>query len=247
MRLQQVAKDTVAYCKRDKCTTKSILISDIPVETRVSDKAVQTRVSIHKEDYITLAYAMTLEYCRVAILNMASDKKPGGGFLDGATAGEEELCRRTTLYPQLLNFKYPLVDTILYSKDVEIFKDAGSYKRLKPTKYVDVISASAVRNPKTDEFGNYANIEDKKTMQIRIRAILETAKEKGVECLILSAFGSGAFRNPAEEVAKIFKNELQGYSFPAVCFGILDDTLQGRATNNFEVYQRIFSEEQGVK
>eukprot|EP00933_Yihiella_yeosuensis_P030110 TRINITY_DN23788_c0_g1_i3.p1 TRINITY_DN23788_c0_g1~~TRINITY_DN23788_c0_g1_i3.p1 ORF type:complete len:172 (+),score=34.39 TRINITY_DN23788_c0_g1_i3:114-629(+) len=45
-------------------------------------------------------------------------------------------------------------------------------------------------------------------MRSRIEAQLETLIEKKVRYVVLSAFGCGAFLNPAEEVAKLYHAEL---------------------------------------
>ncbi|POR35900.1 Uncharacterized protein TPAR_03890, partial [Tolypocladium paradoxum] len=47
---------------------------------------------------------------RVAILNMASPLRPGGGVLTGATSQEEQLCTRTTRYASLRESFYRLPD-----------------------------------------------------------------------------------------------------------------------------------------
>jgi hypothetical protein len=47
----------------------------------------------------------------VAVLNMASPIRPGGGFLDGANSQEEFLCARTTLFPSLWDSFYRLPDS----------------------------------------------------------------------------------------------------------------------------------------
>jgi uncharacterized protein (TIGR02452 family) len=237
MKLEDVAKDTLAYCKKDKKNSICIRL----IDWNVTGGQPTTNIEVIARDYISLAYEAAEKYKSVAILNMCSDVKPGGGFLTGSTAGEEELCRRSTLYPQLLFFEYPFTEPqLIYSKDVEIFKAAQTYKRLKPTRHVDVISIAAIRRPALTEEGEYLNNEDIDSMRARVVAILSVAKEKGIECLVLSAFGSGAFRNPAAPVAQIFKWALQHFEFKSVVFGILDDTLRGRVTNNFEVYSQVF-------
>ncbi len=43
----------------------------------------------------------------------------------------------------------------------------------------------------------------------RIRSQFDTLREDGLETAVLSAFGCGAFRNPASEVARIYREEIE--------------------------------------
>lgn len=59
---------------------------------------------------------------RVAVLNMASPLRPGGGVLSGASSQEESLCARSTLYPSLREEWYRLPDVGgIYTPDVLVF------------------------------------------------------------------------------------------------------------------------------
>lgn len=66
---------------------------------------------------------------RIAVMNLASEKKPGGGWLTGALAQEEALCYRSSLSLSLHKTYYPLekLDAV-YTRDVVVVRssmDAG--------------------------------------------------------------------------------------------------------------------------
>ncbi|EGS22084.1 uncharacterized protein CTHT_0039700 [Thermochaetoides thermophila DSM 1495] len=61
---------------------------------------------------------------RVAVLNMASEFSPGGGWLKGSTAQEEALCYRSTLAASLHKNMYPMAPrTGHYTRDVVVFRE----------------------------------------------------------------------------------------------------------------------------
>jgi uncharacterized protein (TIGR02452 family) len=58
----------------------------------------------------------------------------------------------------------------------------------------------------------------------RIAAQLDTLVDAGIKHAVLSAFGCGAFENPAAEVAAIYKSEIAKRSefFEVIAFAIFD-------------------------
>ncbi|SPQ25028.1 caa5e1df-d3d9-4c00-8a4f-5f2f830aabfd [Thermothielavioides terrestris] len=93
---------------------------------------------------------------RVAVLNMASDRNPGGGWLSGASAQEEALCFRSTLAASLHRNLYPIQRRAgLYTRDVVIFRTsmANEHKLLVPETtpaelpVVSVLSVAGIRRP----------------------------------------------------------------------------------------------------
>ena len=87
----------------------------------------------------------------VAVLNMASPIRPGGGFLDGANSQEEFLCARTTLYPSLWDSFYRLPEVGgIYTPDVLVFRDStpeANDLTKRDRYFLDVVSAGMFRFP----------------------------------------------------------------------------------------------------
>jgi len=76
-------------------------------------------------------------------------------------------------------------------------------------------------------------------MRCRIIAQLVTLIDAGVRHVILSAFGCGAFRNPANNVAVIYREEIEKRAthFDVVAFAIFH---AGYGPDNFTPFQRVF-------
>lgn len=174
---------------------------------------------------------------KIAVLNFANPHTAGGGVTNGAMAQEECLCRSSNLYLSLTTEKaksdYYLynrkkvgkvfTDRIVYSPNVTVIKSDDTYPELMKEYFsVDVITCAA---PITTIL--LTNNQKKSLEQIfynRIKNIFEVALSKQVNILILGAFGCGAFNNPPELVAKVFKillvnEEYQKY-FKQVVFAI---------------------------
>ncbi len=65
-----------------------------------------------------------------------------------------------------------------------------------------------------------------------------------------SAFGCGAFKHRPEEVARIFKEEIDaaGVGLPFIVFAVIDNhysMLEHNPTGNSEVFSRIFDQGMG--
>jgi hypothetical protein len=73
----------------------------------------------------------------------------------------------------------------------------------------------------------------------RILAQLDTLRDHGIRHTVLGAFGCGAFRNPAEQVAEIYKDELarRPDDFDVVAFAIFD---AGYGPNNYHSFAKVF-------
>ena len=218
-----------------------------------------TKISILDADCLESARFMK----NPVVLNMASYKNPGGGVINGSAAQEENLFRRTNLFYSLYQFahysesykipkhpvfSYPmgLLDGI-YSKDITVFRGSeknGYYLLSSPFK-VSIISVSAMKRPEL-ECGKIKYDVDLNMNRHKIRLILQTAYEQGHTDLVLSAFGCGAYGNPPEQIAQLFKElldgEYKGY-FREIVFAIFDDHNTYRDHNpegNLKPFKKIF-------
>lgn len=178
--------------------------------------------------------SLSKELNSLCVLNFASATNVGGGFIKGSNAQEESLCRSSNLYPYLNNcpnyyisnrqFKSPLyTDYIIYSKDVIGFRNSN-YNLCEPFKF-NVVSAPAVMNKIAKQKG-ISEKDVNKVMLLRIEKILKVMILNNQKNIILGAFGSGAFGNNPEMVAKAFRtvlidDGLEGY-FDNIVFAIYD-------------------------
>lgn len=174
---------------------------------------------------------------RPGVLNFASARNPGGGFLGGAQAQEESLARSSGLYPSLLrcpayydfhrSHRSTLYsDRMIYSPECPVFrKDDGE---LLETPYrVDFITspapnAGAIRR---NEPENVSRIEP--ALRERGEKVLALAASHGCDVLVLGAWGCGVFQNDPVVVAETFARSLgdggpfQG-RFRRIVFAVLD-------------------------
>ncbi|KAK5989416.1 hypothetical protein PT974_10935 [Cladobotryum mycophilum] len=154
---------------------------------------------------------------RVAILNMASPLRPGGGVLTGATSQEEWLCARTSLYPSLREEFYRLPEVGgVYTPDVLVCKmwdDEALELKSQDQFFINVITAAMLRLPDVEEQRGvvvYAEQKDRDIVLQKMRAVMRILLSKGVERVVLGAWGCGAYANPVGEIARAWKRVLLG-------------------------------------
>jgi len=186
---------------------------------------------------------------RVAILNFADGFVPGGLVWYGANTQEENICRCSNLYLALNtdesfeNYYIPNSKTVLctnnviYARDITVFKDDLTYRGIKPRK-LDVITCPA---PNV-----YITNRDRALWiyRKRIEAILRSAIKNDAECIVLGAWGCGAFNQPPELIARAFADMLNKYAcaFKKIIFAI-KPTPTGNATCNstYNIFKDVFN------
>ena len=139
-----------------------------------------------------------------ALLNFASARNPGGGFLNGAKAQEEDLCRCSGLYPCLLEcMQYYeanrqqssllYTDHVIFSPNVPFFRIRGTGNLLAEPFTFAVITAPAPNSGPFLRGRPDAVTELTNAFLRRWRNVLRIARDQNIKHLLLGAWGCGAF------------------------------------------------------
>lgn len=174
---------------------------------------------------------------KTCVLNFASFKNPGGGFLKGTVAQEEYLCQNSTLYNVLSQF------TSYYEKNRLNTNDALYWNRaiyspgivvLPSEVKVDVLSCAAP-NIKASRM-----IDSKKVQAVisRIKFMLDILEKEACDTVILGAFGCGVFGNDPRFVAKTFRSQgVLHRGFKRVVFAIPNSK-----SVNHRAFEEVYSD-----
>jgi uncharacterized protein (TIGR02452 family) len=208
------------------------------VERRGESAGAGPRVEVTAESTAEAARRVTEREgeTHAVALNFASAKNPGGGFLGGAKAQEEDLARCSALYEcQLTQRAFydanrahasPLyTDHTIYSPAVPFFRDEKMVLLEAPF-LVSIITAPAPNAGEVSRRDPDAGSRIRATLEDRAKKVLAVAADRKHRCLILGAWGCGVFRNDPVHVAEVFATHLASAAFAGafdrVVFAIYD-------------------------
>lgn len=163
---------------------------------------------------------------RIAVLNFASFKHPGGYFIGGSSAQEEALCHESFLYNVLYEFKDTYYKKNLSKLNNSLYANRALYSPdiiFNDNVKCDVITCACPNKRSAQMYHRVNDKENTKVLESRIRFVLDIAKDNNVDILILGAYGSGVFGQNPEEVANIFFKlifEDTHYKFKKIIFAI---------------------------
>jgi uncharacterized protein (TIGR02452 family) len=192
---------------------------------------------------------------RTAVLNFASARNPGGGYLNGAQAQEEALCRASALYTCQLRAREfydhhrahrdPFyTDRVIHSPAVPVFRDdrGALLDSAQPVGFLTAAAPNAgvVRRTAPERVAELPG-----ALAARAGQVLSVAVLEGYRRLVLGAWGCGVFQNDPAQVAGAFRTLLGpggrfAGAFEHVVFGVLDRT-PGAVVR--EAFVRAFPEE----
>ncbi|MFJ9348502.1 TIGR02452 family protein [Streptomyces sp. NPDC101237] len=207
-----------------------------PVPVTASDP-VRTEFEVTGES--SLEAARRLADAPVAVLNFASARNPGGGYLNGAQAQEEALCRASALYACQLHARAfydhhrahrdPFYsDRVIHSPAVPVFRDDRGRLLAEPYR-AGFLTAAAPNAGVIRRTAPERTAELPDVLAGRAERVLEVAAAHGYRRLVLGAWGCGVFQNDPRQVAGAFRGLLGpggrfAGTFGHVVFGILDRT-----------------------
>lgn len=206
----------------------------------------RARITVVNGTSLASARAMAGRGTTPLVLNFASAKNPGGGFLNGARAQEESLARSSALYPCLqksgmyghhrASGDCMYSDWMIHSPSVPVFRDDDSGALLEEPYDCHFLTTPApnagvvlARQPDRRD-------EVKRVMRARVARALAVCANEGHRHLVLGAWGCGVFANEPIVVARAFGAELDGTfagAFDEVVFAVLDWSAERRFVRPF--------------
>lgn len=165
-----------------------------------------------------------LRYPNSALLNFASYRHAGGGFVTGAWAQEEAICHDSTLYNVLCRFESFYAENehslnrSLYT-DRAIFSPNIVFEREGRASKCDVITCAAPNYGSARNHG-VTERENEDALARRIDFVISIAEEQGCNTVILGAWGCGVFSQDPSVVARLFKERLEHSAIKLAVFAI---------------------------
>lgn len=137
----------------------------------------------------------------VCALIFASDTNPGGSSTASNVGTQEEsICRRSTLNVVQRQLAYPIPGLgTAYIPHVQALMEDGVVQLAAVCAALrSCFSSGTGPEPKEEEF-----------VKSKVRSVLDTAILHGHRFLVLGAWGCGAFGNPTDAIARLFKEVLR--------------------------------------
>lgn len=224
---------------RAACRAKVSIPSDGALPAPASLPFTETRVQVANETTLGASLRFVEAGSKPLALNFANGVHPGGGFLDGARAQEEVLCRSSALYQTLVGDpmytahrqrpRPDSTDWAIYSPNVPVFRTDDGTALPEPW-LLSFLTCAAPYAPTVGQ------PEAGDLLQRRIHRVLAIAQAYGHSVLVLGAWGCGAFGNDPHRTAADFRHALENDfrgAFADVVFAIVDWSPERRFLGPF--------------
>lgn len=206
-------------------------------------------ITLVPQDSVSCLFTQKMEG-RVAVLNFASYKNPGGGYLSGMTTQEEALCHESTLYQVISPFiseyyswnranlnKGLYTNRALYSPHV-VFEHKGCGGT------ADVITCAAPNANVACYRQKISRADNDAVFKDRIKFVLDIAEDNCVDTLILGAWGCGVFGQNPYTTCEIMNDLIEngGYCFSQIYYAIPG----GETDGNYVAFEKVMLGEKDV-
>lgn len=194
-------------------------------------------VIVDNLDTVSAVFKYEIPDKNTIVLNFASYKNPGGGFLAGSSAQEESLCMESHLYEVLSHEKLKsFYDWNNKHKNKSLYLNRALYSEAvafvrpypdRPDEQVAVADVLTCAAPNRKAYMDYiigANeVENLTALEERIAFIHDIiAEQENIGTVILGAFGCGVFGQNPETVAKMFMERMKEISADRVVYAVID-------------------------
>jgi len=179
-----------------------------------------TRILISAQDSVTAAlkYTRANFLARPLVKNFGSDRFPGGGYSKGTSMAQDEaMCYASPTLFSVLKTHYQRIrdkqsnaqrqdawlqgTDCIYVPHVAVARDPKTFKETSAFELIDVLYLPAIRHPRlTQDKSAFADVEDMKLLEDKIRVWYRLAKQYGHRILIDGAWGTGCFGNPPQVI-----------------------------------------------
>ncbi len=203
-----------------------------PKKSEPSEKAETLVLNVDSTEAV-------LRYPGAALLNFASYRHAGGGFITGAWAQEEAICHDSTLYNVLCKFESFYAENehslnrSLYT-DRAIFSPGVVFSRGGKQAECGVITCAAP-NFSAARGRGVTESENEAALKQRVDFVISIAEEQSCETIILGAWGCGVFGQDPAVVARLFKERLAATTIKRAVFAIPGQN------NNYTSFRDAFS------
>jgi len=218
------------------------------------------RVEVQAGDWGEVTGAVTARDGQCfAVLNMANAYVPGGGYVEGMVAQEENMFRRTDCHFHIDSHCFdhasdayrPAFTGLLEAADGRVYLDTerprvclrGPEQRARADLDYAWLAADAIF-PFYELRAAATDLRDGRPfsapeMRRRIAAQLDTLRAHRLRHAVLGAFGCGAFQNPATQVAALYREEIarRAGDFTRIVFAVFH---AGYGPDNFQPFDAAF-------
>lgn len=208
-------------------------------------------ISVIDADTISAAWNVHKQNfnAKIVILNFASFRHPGGGFMTGAMAQEESICHHTNLYNALVaqqawyDENEHIINRCLYQNrailtyDVSIIaRGIGKFVPAEKVFQADFLTCASPNAGAAAKKG-VSEEEINRAIEQRASYAVELLAGCGYTHTILGAFGCGAFRCNPRVVAEAFRKSIEksANAFDKVIFAIPDGN-----NGNLRIFKEVF-------